>query len=92
MPREALRIETPFSRDAIDLIDALRAHGFRAGLAGTPGTWDVAVTGSLSEIAPVLAERLAGQGTSAAAVYAGERLFVVEAAPEPVRQRVFAAV
>jgi hypothetical protein len=87
MAREDLRTETSFARDAIDLIDALRAQGFCAGLADTPGAWDVAVTGSLGEITPVLAERLRARGSWAAAVHAGERFYVVEAAAEPVPRR-----
>jgi hypothetical protein len=92
MAREALRIETPLSRDAIDLIDAFRAHGFQAGLADTPGTWDVAVTGSVGEIVPVLAERLTAQENAAAVVHAAGRFYLIEAAGEPVPQRAGMAV
>jgi hypothetical protein len=92
MAPEALRIETSSSRDAIDLIDAFHAHGFQAGLADTPGAWDVAVTGSVGAIVSVLSERLAAQGNAAAVVHATGGFYLVEAAAEPVPQRAVVAV
>lgn len=87
MTREALRIELTSSHHAIDLIDAFRACGLEAGLADTPGTWDVAVAGSVDEIAPVLA----AEGLPAALVHADGRLYLVEPVAEPVPRRAVAA-
>jgi hypothetical protein len=86
--REALRIEMLSSHDAIDLIDAFRARGFEAALADAPGTWDVAATGSVNEIAPVLAD----EEIPVAVVHVAGRLYVVEAAAEPVPRRAVEAV
>jgi hypothetical protein len=83
MAPEALRIEMRSSHDAIDLIDAFRERGFEAGLADAPGAWDVAVAGSVNEIAPVLAD----EEIPAAVVHAAGRLYLVEAAAEPVPSR-----
>jgi hypothetical protein len=92
MAPEALRIETVSSGEAIDLIDAFRARGFRAGLAERPGTWDVEVTGTVDAIAPILGEHLARHGSLAAAVHVGDDLYIVEAAPEPVEPRILVEV
>jgi hypothetical protein len=81
-----VRIESPRSRDSIDLIDTFRHAGFHAGLADTPGTWDVAVeqaprSGHLvDQVASVLEDWLADHGRSSATLYAGDRLYVVEGA------------
>jgi hypothetical protein len=88
MAPEALRIEMRSSHDAIDLIDAFRARGFEAGLASSPGTWDVAVTGSVDEIVPVLAD----QEIPLAVVHAFGRVYLVEAAGEPVPRQAVEAV
>lgn len=83
MAREALRIGMLSSQDAIDLIDEFRGRGFEAGLADTPGAWDVAVACSVDEIVPVLTAKK----IPLAVVHAGGRLYLVEAAVEPVPTR-----
>jgi hypothetical protein len=88
MAPEALRIEMGSSHEAIDLIDAFRARGFEAGLADTPGTWDVAVAGSVNDVARVLADK----EIPVALVRAAGRLYLVEAAAEPVPMRAVEAV
>jgi hypothetical protein len=88
-----VRVEASRIREAIELIDTLRPLGYRAGLADTPGAWDVAVERDgmsarelLDRIAPVLARWVAAHDKSPAAVHIGERLYIVPArAPATVR-------
>ena len=88
MAPEALRIEMRSSHEAIDLIDAFRARGFEAELADAAGAWDISVTGSVDEIVPVLA----AEEIPLALVHSAGRLYLVEAAAEPVPTRAFEVV
>jgi dihydropyrimidine dehydrogenase (NAD+) subunit PreT len=79
----ALRIHATDSSDAIDLVDALRAHGLSASLADTPGAWEIDVLAAPAEADGRFAELRPPLSDDEARIAADQCLECLGHAPAP---------